>query len=184
MPTLVTGLATNRESRPGFLLFRLLILLGIAMASSLRAQVIANGPRDPTEFRSPMILETVFLPADRTLWKTQWVSGKEYLDVRQFHGDNVSISALSMRPRLIEGGKGVVVEIKTSLSNRCGHDKQVTVRFDILNGDEEVAHVTLGPLKVEETDTKTRSVIVTVPETALKMDPMTVLRITLTAKDI
>jgi hypothetical protein len=129
-----------------------------------------------------MVLNSVFLPADRGLWKTEWVSGQPYADLGAFHCENVSIAALKMRPRTIAGGR-VLIEIKASLSNRPGHDKEVTVRFDIVNGEEAVAQATLGPLEVEETDTATRSVNVEIPESALKTDPMTSLRITMTVRN-
>ena len=139
--------------------------------------------RDPREVRSPMVLSTVFLPADRSLWKTEWITGQAYVDLGAFHCENVSISALRMRPKRAASDR-VLVEIETSLSNRRGHDKEVAVRYDILNGEEEVAHVGFGPLQVDETDTKTRSVSVEVPESALKTDPMTALRITVTVRNI
>ncbi len=129
-----------------------------------------------------MTLHTVFLPADRDLWKSEWVTGQPYADLREFHCENVSIRALKMRPKRVAGEK-VLVEIRTSLSNRQGHDKEVTVRFDIGNGEENVASVTLGPLQVDETDTETRSVSVEIPESALRTDPMTSLRIVMTVRN-
>lgn len=159
-------------------------LAGAALGAALFAQDVPTRlPRDPKEVRSPMVLETVFLPADPAQRPKEWITGPAWEGLAEYHCENASLSALKMRVRSAAGGR-LLVEIKASISVRRGHDKEVTVRFDVHNGDEEVARVTLGPVQVDETDTDTRAVSVEVPESALKTDPMTGLRITMTVRNI
>jgi len=132
-----------------------------------------------------MVLDSVFLPADRTLWAppSHWITGPAYEALREYHCENVSLSELKMRLKRVSGGT-VLVEVRASLSARRGHDKEVTVRLDVRNGEERVAEAVVGPLQVDETDTETCSVNIEIPESALKTDPMTALRITMTVRNI
>jgi hypothetical protein len=185
---------SRRLSRP-FLLF-CLMPLWIA-ATALNAQVAAKQGTPAvsakqgasTKFNSPMILETVFLPADRSLWKgDEWISGKAYVDLEQFSCDDVHVKKLRMRPRLIADGQMVLVEVRAVILNvnsRESHDKRVTIRFDLLNGDEFVSGVTTKPKKASDTDSGGYGIgaSLTVPTSALRTDPMTTLRLTVTAED-
>lgn len=142
-----------------------------------------------TKFNSPMILETVFLPADRTLWKKdEWISGKAYVDLEQFSCDGVHVKKLRLRPMLISDGQQVFVEFRAVILNvnsRESHDKRVTIRFDLFNGDEFIAGVTTKPKKASDTDSGGYGISarLTVPASVLKTDPMTTLRLTVTTED-
>lgn len=158
-----------------------LVLLG---AFHLIAQTTARQGDSKAEdrtFRSPMIIETVFLPADRFLWKSDWFG----FPPERFAGfvcENIWVQHLEMSAKELADGK-VRVRLRTTLANGPGHDKWVTLAFRVRNGDVEVAKVDLPRVSVEEHKKETRIVEILVPSRELTMNPITKLEITVTVWD-
>jgi len=128
-----------------------------------------------------MIIETVFLAADRFRWKSGWFS----FPADKFAAyvcENVWISRLEMSAKEQPGGK-VRVRLRTTLENRPGHDKWVKLSFRVKNGATEAAKIETAPISVEEHKHKTRTVEVVVPAEQLQTSPMTSLEITVTVWD-
>ncbi len=166
----------------------------------LRAQTArqgdANANSTPTAFHSPMVLETVFVLADRAMWGgTALVQeynalGKYTCDGLALRGNTVNTvtgawqSGLWMKARELANGKLEVSITVLVFNPKHNHDKKVTIFFEILDGDRVVATTTLGPFEVEDKghaqDGSTRFAL---PTDTLKNDPPMKLRITMTAKD-
>jgi hypothetical protein len=183
----------------------------IAGSTAFRAQVVKQGDPDaklsPTAFHSPMIIETVFAAVDRSLWsqavqpsgrvETAWFEAPEYNALGKFTCDGIAFhgnfidrkketwkSGLAMQARTQPGDQAEVT-IRVSLFNpENNHDKSVTLFLEFLNGSDVAASTTMGPLKVEDKghgyDAQAR---MTLPISALKTEPPTKLRITMSAKD-
>jgi hypothetical protein len=156
----------------------------------------------PRCFHSPMVLETVFAAADRTLWtkKDRHESGRDWFTVPEYHAlgrftcDGVSLRdptkngewrpGLFLSARDLPDGNvdvGIFVKVRNPGANS---DKLVKLSFEVLNGDEVVASATMEPINVEDNargdDGEVR---LTVPAAALRIEPMTKLRITMTTRD-
>jgi hypothetical protein len=197
-------------------LIRWLVLQVVGMmvvVAPLKAQTVKQGDAkdvvDPNEFHSPMVIETVFAPADPALWRDEnWTPGKpkpwgrgefttaEYYDLGKYTCDGLSIhdgnrdgtwySGLVMEVK--NKGGDVHVTIKAQVTNPGHiHDKFVTLLFEVINGDDVVGKTTIG-LKVKQnwrakkevTDKESTLVL---PASALRKDPLTKLRITMTTQD-
>lgn len=154
----------------------------IFLVPPIAAQTARQGEPESTEFHSPMILDAVFVANTPDLWNDRPVSGKEW-DFRKYHCDNVSIGSLVARGKLRKDGM-VAFEIEITMTNRKGHDKEVAVRFDILDGDRVASSAHLNYFQVDEGKSKTRSVKLVIPRDVLRTDPTTPFRITVTARDI
>jgi hypothetical protein len=150
-----------------------------------------------TDFHSPMVLDTIFAPADRALWdKGGWFTVKEYQELGRFTCDGVSLrsdydrrkgtwdAGLEMAVKPLDDGK-VRVKIRAIVYNpKHNHDKRVSLYFEIQNGDQRVETATMPPIKAEDkNDDFDGEVSVVVSADALKTDPMTRLRITMTTVD-
>ena len=172
-------------------------ILGNNAAAQTARQGDPNTRAASTEFHSPMILETVFAPAERSLWgKGGWFTVKEYFELGRFTCDGVSLrndyslrkgtwdTGLQMRAMKVDEGR-VRVEIRAIVHNpRHNHDKLVNLFFEILNSDTLIESVRMPPIKVEDnTDEVDNEIAVVLPIDALKTDPMTTLRITMTTVD-
>ncbi len=173
--------------------------VGILAASAPRAASEDLSGKRPaaTSFHSPMRLETVLAAADRSLWADGgWFSTPEYHALGQSTCDGVSLRGnykkrsdtwdpgLEMATREARGGK-VEVKVRATVTNPPhNHDKKVTILIEVLNGEDLVEAATIGPLEAEDNgnDVKGQTTLV-LPPGALKTDPMTRLRITVTAKD-
>lgn len=174
----------------------LLSMFGPAPSAQVVTQGEPGSSQDPNAFRSPMVVETVFAAANRSLWKQpgDWFDVPEYKQLGKFscegvvfHG-NVSKdgseweSGLAMRVRLQPDNRAEVTIRVKLLNPRHNHDKSVTILMEVLNGTEVAASRKLGPLDVEDKGHAfTSETRITVPLDALKTDPMTKLRITMTA---
>jgi hypothetical protein len=150
----------------------------------------------PTTFHSPMVLETVFVLADRAMWRgTNLV--QEYNALGKYTCDGLALrgnilnketgawqSGLWMMATELAGGK-LEISIKVLVFNpKHNHDKAVTMLFEILDGDRVVATKTLGPFEVEDKGhAQNASTKLVLPTDTLKNDPPMKLRITMTAKD-
>ena len=135
-----------------------------------------------TEFRSPMILDTPFFIASETLTPkgTDWIDGKENTGI--YSCDNVSVSKIQMKAKIIDAER-ISVSVKVTLHNRVGHDKAVNVDIKILNGKELAGWSRFGPLWLAETNSAFRVFEVTLPRAKLIKDPITMMRLTITAVD-
>ncbi len=165
---------------------------------------------DPTVFTSPMVIETVFAPADRSLWKSDewtpqdpkpWKRGPftipEYHDLGKYSCDGLFFrsaaegrsweSGLVMKVNPVAGGN-LRVDIDAFVFNPGHvHDKMVTLFLEVMNGNEVAATTTITIKaakswrgKPEEHDGEGRLVLAA---GALRTKPMTMLRITMTAVD-
>jgi hypothetical protein len=155
----------------------------ISLALPIAAQTARQGEADPTEFHSPMILDTVFLANEPYLWNDKLVTGQEWTDLSKFYCDNVSIGGLAVRGKPRRDGM-IQFGIEVTLRNRRGHDKEVAVRFEILSGGQVAASARLNPVEVAEGRSKTRSIPLVVPKAIVETDPKAPFRITVTARDI
>jgi hypothetical protein len=179
----LTSFGENEMDRPNPVIA--VFVLAVFLLSPLVSlgQVAHQGKADPNEFRSPMVLDTVFLLTDPQTWKGAWVTGRPWAELRLFYCDNVSIGALGARVKS-QTSESLNIEIRMMLSNRKGHDKEVKVRLELLDAETVVATAQIGPLQVDEQKSKTRTVELIVPKSAVKTDPVTPMRITVTARDI
>lgn len=162
-------------------------VLVLAMSRLAAAQTAHQGSPTPeadsdkvVHFKSPMVIETIFLPADRSLWAKRWFSTYEYARLLRFKCDLVYIAGLSMSAKEQPEGQASI-SVKFSLVNpNGGDDKKVTLLFEVLNGDEIAGKFDLPATKVKEGSAVTKILTTSLPLTALKTDPMTKLRITMT----
>ena len=148
--------------------------------------------------RSPMTLEAAFAAADRSLWGDgrTWFTTPEYHDLGEYSCDGVWLranyrkhldawdSGLQMTARDVAHGK-VEVRVKVSITDPShNHDKIVTVMLQIRNGEQVVQNAVIGPISVEDNNNDVgKAVTLTLPADALKTDPMTRLRLTVTTQD-
>jgi hypothetical protein len=152
------------------------LLISALRALGQTARQATTGP-GPNEYHSPMVIETVFAAADRSLWDKKenkrygryWFTVTEYHDLGKFTCDGISItdptegdlwdrikhegqwaSGLFMSAKELPGDK-VDLGIRVKITNPKGnHDKRVTFTFEILNGDQIAASAVMKPIKIEE----------------------------------
>ncbi len=134
--------------RPGQInLLTTLLLLGAATATEAQ-EIIARAERvEIHEFRSPMELD---LPANdlRSLEPGDSFSFGD--GVRNFVCDDVYIWSLALQRHRISRGKLVRFSIKGYLFVRPGYDREVTLKFSLLLGDEVLRTVPLPRREAEE----------------------------------
>jgi len=172
------------------ILFSLAAMLWVATATG---QTVATGekPVYENEFRSPMVLEVPFVLADPARWNDTWSSEKEYADLVKYCCEKVFIESLKMRARRA-GGNLIAVTIKTKLRNPDGnHDKRVFLTAELQNDGNTVSALTLPKpqaappvdkgISVEESDSATKTTVVSVPADDLK--PTTKLKITMALRN-
>jgi hypothetical protein len=136
------------------------LVASIILSISAHGQTAKQGDAsaDPTVFQSPMILEAVFAPADRSLWVSdEWTPSKprpwkrgdfttiEYYNLGKFScdglylrrdGDNSGLVIEKVNPV----GANTEVKLEAYVTNPGGvHDKMVTLRLEILNANDVVA---------------------------------------------
>lgn len=183
--------------RPPLWLATLFVAAGAAAWAQTARQGDPNKPVARTQFSSPMVLETVFAAADRSLWgKGRWFTIEEYHELGRFTCDGVSLrNDYSVRKGTWDSGlwmavkpvddSGVRVKIRAIVHNpRHNHDKLVNLVFEVLNGDRVERTVEMPPIPVEDnTDEVDKEVGFILPVAVLRTDPMTRLRITMTTKD-
>ena len=149
---------------------------------------------DATAFHSPMILETIFAAADRSLWH----NGKEFTlpewwELGKFTCDGVSLrmdsdrrkkwdSGINMKVRDLPGGS-VEVKMKVGVLNpKHNSDKMVTLLLEVVNGDEVVAAQSVKIPAKDDGGGHQENVKFTIPGSSLRLDPITKLRITMTTQ--
>jgi len=158
------------------------------------------GDSQPAAHASPMVLETVFAAADRTLWvppgepgSGKWFSTDAYHDLGSQTCEGVALrsdynkkrgtwdSGLELAVKKLTDGMAVV-KVRAAVDNpNDNHDMKVGIRFEVLDGDTVVA-TDEDSTGVEEGDEKKVGVTLTVPERLLKADPMPKLRLTMTVE--
>lgn len=162
------------------------LLALLALAQSAQQGDPRKNPGGYEDFHSPMILETIFLATNRAVWTwngENWATSPEYARLGHFRCDKISIYGLEMQAREVPGARAEVrfrVRLKNPDQN---HDKRLTVLFEVMNGEQVDATFKLGPLEVEEDRAVTKTIGTLLPIAALKADPRTKLRITMTAWD-
>jgi hypothetical protein len=145
-------------------LFAALLSLGVCTALGQTVKQGGTGVADPNEFTSPMVIETVFAPADQTRWVSddwtpedplRWKHGAftvpEYHALGRFYCDGIPIrrnyrkrrgtwdSGLSMKVTPVGGGKEEVTVYATIENSGLIHDKIVTLLLEVLSGEERLA---------------------------------------------
>lgn len=168
--------------KPLVLTFGALCLAVTALAQTARQ---GSDKADPTEFHSPMVLETEFVGAKPFLWQEKdsetWVQSPEYAGLRKYHCDGVSIWNLQLSP-VKSSNDSIVTQIKVWVAN-TGHDKRVKLLFELFNGEVKVADTVLGPFKDKEGATVIEIVPLVASKANLVVEPLTKLRITMTNWD-
>lgn len=130
-----------------------------------------------------MVLEAPLFMANPTARVEKWRSSKDFADLRVFRCQGISVSRLMARVKKA-GENDLAVSFQVRLFNPDNnHDKAVRVVVALRNGEETIGTASFGPVKVEESDSVTREVSITVPASSLKTDPFTTLQLTLTAVD-
>jgi hypothetical protein len=158
-------------------------LISVLVARWTPAQtVVTQGEKVPAEFRSPMVIETPLFIAttDPSVRKTGWIQGKTSL--RSYVCDNVFIANYKMKLKDSKDGL-TELAIEMVLSNLPGHDKDVTLVFEVLNGEDSVATFRDGPFEVKEGKWSTREARALLPRTKLIGEPLSRLRITMKVVD-
>ena len=69
------------------------------------------------------------------------------------------------------------------LSNPFAHDKGITLDFGVISGTDIVSSCRIGPVNVDETDSKKRETECVIPRSALKVASPPRLRIVMTVAD-
>lgn len=172
----------------------------LALLLALAPQIVRQGDPDakpiPTAFHSPMVIEVPLVAADRSTWGKGWQELPAYAKIGENTVDGVAIrgrshkdtwdSGLSVRT-VQETADRVAITFRVKAFNpKRNHDKSVMVYFEFLNGDTSVGTSRLEePIGARDTGIMTPPVTVTVvmPSAVLKSDPMTTVRLTVTAKD-
>jgi hypothetical protein len=175
-------------------------LMALSTRGGSAQTVIVNGapaPKEKTEFVSPMILETVFAAADKSLWDSakgykpgEWFSTEEYHELGRFTCDGVSLKSsfnkkketwdAGLEMSVVTGEQGQLrVNVRADVFNPDGNkDRKAQILFEVMNGDKVVGS-SLGAHKVEEGDEKSITVHFSLNPTDLVTDPMTKLRMTI-----
>jgi len=140
---------------------------------------------EQTNFQSPVILETTFPLADRSIWNTdkgKFFMPKEWVKLSRYRCEGVSILELTVSVSPLDGER-ITVTFRAVLSNRHGHDKRVFLMFEILNGEDAAVSRSMAPVDVPEDNTKVGLLAIPIAVKALKTDPETRLRITVRTQD-
>ena len=161
-------------------------LVATLAGPSIQPQTVRQGGPETEkyqDFHSPMVIETVFLIADRRNWPPNdktWITNEQYGRLQFFRCDQVSLVSLGMNAAEVPGGR-VEVHVGVNLFNPDGsNDKKVALHFEVINGDRVDGTFDLDPVKVKEGDRVAKTIKATLPLTALKAKPLTKLRITMT----
>ena len=104
-------------------------------ALSAVAQTVKQGTEadlEPTAFKSPMIVETVFAAADRSLWKQGWFTIPEYLELRKYSCDGVFLRG--------DSDRRIGWDPPIAMKARNLPDGNVEVRFDLKVNNPKLNH--------------------------------------------
>lgn len=132
------------------------LLCLLFVGSAVQAQVVARqGETQESplqDFKSPMILD---LPL-KDLPVLPFNSGKDFKEVRKYYCDDVVLSQLVVvKKKDSRRGQppGVRMEIRGTVSVRQSHDRLVTLRFDVVKGEERFATAQVSHVNAEEGET-------------------------------
>jgi hypothetical protein len=187
----------------------LLLLVAVEGLAQTAKQGDASADLTPNAFHSPMILDTMFAPADNSLWVGEdWVPANpvpwkggyfttvEYQRLNKFSCDGMTIQGNDYNPifhrppnpqwrsglamKVKPRGSDVEVRVRIQLTNpKHNHDKQVMLRLDVLNGDEVVASATMRN-NIEEGNANEHTTTFLVPAAKI---PGSRMRITMTTEN-
>ena len=173
----------------------LLMAVSIPYAAAQAARQ-GDASNEKTTFTSPMVLETVFAAADRSLWDPAkghvagaWFSTEDYHGLGKFRCDGVYLRSdfkpkqgtwkpgLAMSVKEGEGGQ-VQVKVRATADNpKDNRDRKVDILFEVMNGEKVIASAS-DSRGIEEGDEKGITVNFSLPAADLIADPMTKLRLT------
>lgn len=153
----------------------------------------------PTEFHSPMVLETVF-PTPAELAGKGWIAIPAYFNLGRFTCDGVSLrgekddgffwdrpktetwrSGLTMKVRAIPDNKAEVQMVLSVHNPHHNHDKLVTLHVEIANGDVVVASEAVTIKAKDDGDDHNEKTKTVIPAGAIT--PTTQIRITMTTQN-
>ena len=174
----------------------LLMAVSIPYAAAQAASQ-GDASNEKTTFTSPMVLETVFAAADRSLWDPAkghvagaWFSTEDYRGLGRFSCDGVYLRSDFKRkqgtwkPGLemsVEEREGGQVQVRATADNpKDNRDRKVDILFEVMNGEKVIASAS-DSTGIEEGDAKGITVSFTLPAADLIADPMTKLRLTVKA---
>lgn len=153
----------------------------------------ASLPADPTEFHSPMVLETAFAAGDRTLWNGgKAFSLPEWWELGKYKCDGVSVRmdpdrkrqwdpGLEMRVRDVPGQK-VEVKLEIGVRNpKHNLDKMVDLFLEVMNGEEVIGSKSLSIKAKDNGEGNQEDIKWTFP--ANELHPSTKLRITMKTRN-
>jgi len=173
----------------------LLMAVSIPYAAAQAASQ-GDASNEKTTFTSPMVLETVFAAADRSLWDPAkghvagaWFSTEDYRGLGRFSCDGVYLRSdfkrkqgtwkpgLEMSVKEGEGGQ-VQVKVRATADNpKDNRDRKVDILFEVMNGEKVIASAS-DSRGIEEGDATGITVNFTLPAADLIAEPMTKLRLT------
>ena len=173
----------------------LLMAVSIPYAAAQAARQ-GDASNEKTSFTSPMVLETVFAAADRSLWDPAkghvagaWFSTEDYRGLGRFSCDGVYLRSdfkrkqgtwkpgLEMSVKEGEGGQ-VQVKVRATADNpKDNRDRKVDILFEVMNGEKVIASAS-DSRGIEEGDATGITVNFTLPAADLIAEPMTKLRLT------
>ena len=164
---------------PRLLLAALLLFCPCALLAQTARQGTEILPEG--EFRSPMILETALTVADPATWNDKPVQLMESL--RSYSCEGVSIANIVMRATQKDDGF-LRVALQSYLVNRPGHDKYVTLTFEVLVEGKPVGKpVKVVDLDVEEKKSAVANAVMVLHRDSLPKAPLPKLRITVAVRD-
>jgi len=177
-----------RVARPTvrILAFTTTLIASLGTAVSQTAHQGSKAPSDQLnyeDFKSPMVLDTVFLPTDRSLWTKEWFTTAEYQKLRRFRCELISIVGLEMSAKEI-GTNKFELKVRVNLFNPDGgHDKRVRLLFEVLDGDKVAAQFSMPETKVKEAAVVSKTFPTQLPTALLTTEPPATLRLTITTVD-
>jgi hypothetical protein len=173
------------------------LFLTASCFSILLGQTVRQASIEKTRFDSPMVLETVFAAADRSLWDPAqghqpgaWFSTQEYEELGRYSCEGVFLRqkynrrretwqpGLSMSVTPAQDGR-LKINVRAVVDNpEDNHDRKVEALFEVIRNDKVIASRTVKKA-VEEGDERSLVAPFDMAATDLIQDPMTKLRVTL-----
>lgn len=189
----------RQEKQIRFQALTLLLILLLRGAPGLGQTATQGDPAkvtNPTEFHSPMVLETAF-PSENALHGGRWVSLPEWVELGKFTCDGVALKGdrdesfywdrlnaehwypgLKMKmQQLANGNVGIDLQVRVN-NPKHNEDKIVNVRVEIVNGVEVVA-AEQARIKAKDNG-KANDALLTAVFPRASIRPTTNLRITMT----
>ena len=163
----------------------------------LLGQTVRQASIEKTKFDSPMVLETVFAAADRSLWDPSqghqpgaWFSHQEYEDLGRYSCEGVFVRqkynqrretwkpGLSMSVTQAQDGR-LKINVRAVVDNPDdNHDRKVETLFEVIRNGRVIASRTVKKA-IEEGEEKSFVAPFDMAASDLIQDPMTKLRVTL-----